>query len=319
MTLSRILTSAVLAAMASCAMAQQYPVKPIRFVTSTQGSASDAIARILSGPVATALGQPVVVEAKPGADGAIAGAEVAKAAPDGYTLLFGSGGPIASVPSLRKHPPYNPITDFTPVVDLGRFTIFLYGHVGLPAKDFGELVAYAKANPDKLTFASGNVTGIVTFAQMNMLAGGLRMLHVPYKSEASAIADVVAGRVDLIWATPTAALAFVKAGKLRAYATQLKERSKLLPDVPTLSELGLTSFSITSFAAIYGPANMPRDVVERLNREYIAAMKRPEIIEAVEKQAFVLTPGSPESLARLTKEQVEDFGRMIRQVGIQPD
>lgn len=300
--------------------AAQYPSKPIRIVTATPpGSAADTVARILGQSISKNIGQNVLVDAKAGADGAIAGMEVVKAAPDGYTLLLGSGGPIASLTALRKNPPYDPINDLTPIADVGRFTLFLYAHPSVPANSFAELVAYAKAKPGALAYATGNVSGIVTFTQMNLLAGGLDMLHVPYKGEGPGIADLVAGRIHLMWATPTIGLSHVRAGKLQVFATQLKQRSILLPNVPTLSEVGLPTFSITSFAAIYGPAKMPRELVERINAEFVAAMKRPEVIAGMEKQAFVLTPGSPEELARLTKEQVEEFGRMLRQVGIQPD
>ncbi len=319
MKIANLLITIVLAAIASSAAAQ-YPTKPIRIVTPTPpGSAADTVARILGQSISQAVGQSVIVEAKAGADGAIAGMEVVKAQPDGYTLLLGTGGPIASLTALRKVPPYDPINDLTPIVDVGRFTLFLYAHPSVPANTLAELVAYAKARPGVLSYASGNVSGIVTFAQMNMLAGGLEMLHVPYKGEGGGITDLVAGRVHLMWATPTIGLSQVRAGKLRVLATQLKQRSKLLPNVPTIGEAGLPTFSITSFAAIYGPAKLPRDLVDWINKEFVAAMKRPDVIAGMENQAFVLNPGTPEELARLTKEQVDEFGRMLRQVGIHPE
>ena len=323
MKLSRTLMGLLCAVGTACsgsAMAQAFPNKPIRIITpAPAGSAAETITRILANSASRALGQSIVVEGKPGADGAIAGLEVVKAAPDGYTLLLGTGGPIASIGAFRKNPPYDPIKDLTPIADVGRFTIFLYSHPELPVNNFAELVAYAKAHPKVLTYATGNASGLVTFAQMNFLAGGLEMVHVPYKAEGPAVIDLVAGRVQLMWATPTAALSFVKTGKLRALATQLKRRSTLLPDVPTLGEVGLSKFSITSFAAIYGPARMPADVVNRLSTEFQAAMARPDVIADMEKQAFVLTPGSPADLAKLTEEQVVDFARMSRQAGIVPE
>jgi len=314
----RILAAIALVALASSASAQ-YPNKPIRIIVPfPAGSATDTVARILGQSVSAAVGQPVVVESKAGADGAIAGAEVAKAPPDGYTLLLATNSPIAVVPALRKSPPYDPVTDFTPITDVGRYTFFLFANAAVPAKTFGELVAYAKANPGKLAYATGNTTGIVSFAQMNALAG-IEMLHVPYKGEPAAITDLIGGRVQLLWATPTTGLAHLKDGKLRALVTSLKQRSPILPDVPTIAEAGLPKFSILSWAALYGPAKMPRDLTDRINKEFVAAMNRPDVIAQMNKQAFALTPSTPEELAAFTKEQIEDYRRVLRAAGVQPE
>lgn len=296
-----------------------YPTKPIKLIIPfPAGSATDTVGRILAQSVSAAIGQTVVVDNKPGADGAIAGAEVAKAPPDGYTLFLATNSPMAVVPALRKSPPYNPVTDFTPITDIGRYTFFLYTHPSVPAKNFSELIAYAKANPGKLAYATGNTTGIVSFAQMNALAG-TDMLHVPYKGEPAAITDLIGGRVQLMFATPTTGLAHVKDGKLRALVTSLKKRSPVLPDVPTIAEAGLPKFSILSWAALYGPAKMPKEVTARLNKEFLAAMKRPEVIAQTDKQAFLLSPSTPEELAVFTKEQMDDYLRILRAAGVQAE
>ena len=257
-------------------------------------------------------------EDKVGADGAIAGTEVAKAPADGYTLLLATNSPIAVVPALRKSPPYDPITDFTPITDVGRYTFFLFVNAEVPVKTFGELIAYAKANPGKLAYATGNTTGIVSFAQMNALAD-IQMLQVPYKGEPAAITDLIGGRVQLMWATPTTALAHVKEGKLRALVTTLKQRSPVLPEVPTIAEAGLPKFSILSWAALYGPGRMPRELTDRINKEFVAAMNRPDVIAQMNKQAFALTPSTPEELAAFTKEQIEDYRRVLRAAGVQAE
>jgi hypothetical protein len=184
----------ILATVASCLMAApsfaQFPAKPIRVVVPfPSGSATDTVARILGQSVSAAIGHPVLVDNKVGADGAIAGAEVAKAAPDGYTLLMATNSPMAVAPAMKKVPPYDPVTDFTPITDVGRYTFFLYVNAGLPIRSFQELVAYAKANPGKLNYATGNTTGIVSFAQMNSLTG-IDMTHVPYKGEPQGITDL---------------------------------------------------------------------------------------------------------------------------------
>ena len=314
----RFVCAIALSAVALSAAAQ-YPNKPIRIIVPfPAGSATDTVGRILGQSVSAAIGQAVVIENKVGADGAIAGAEVAKAAPDGYTLLLATNSPIAVVPALRKSPPYDPITDFTPITDVGRYTFFLFVNAEVPVKTFGELIDYAKANPGKLAYATGNTTGIVSFAQMNALAD-IQMLQIPYKGEPAAITDLIGGRVQLMWATPTTGLAHVKDGKLRALVTSLKQRSPILPDVPTIAEAGLPKFSILSWAALYGPAKMPRDLTERINKEFAAAMNRPDVIAQMNKQAFALTPSTPEELAAFTREQIDDYRRVLRAAGVQAE
>ena len=316
--IKRIALIAALLLYASGASAQ-YPNKPVRIVIPFgPGSSTDAIMRILATPLSAALGQQVIIDPKPGGDGAISAIEVARAAPDGYTLGVGSGSPLAAVPALRKNPPYNPVADFTPITDIGRYTVFLYVNASVPANTFQEFVAYVKANPGKLAYGTGNASGIVAFAQMNTMLG-LDMLHVPYKSAPPAVLDLVGNRVQVMMDPPTAALAFVKEGKLRALATTLRSRSPLLPDVPTIYEAGLPQFTISNWMGLVGPANLPRDIVERINREFAAALRRPEVLAALERQAFIANPSSPEQFAAFIKEQMESYGRLLRAAGVQPD
>jgi len=229
-----------------------------------------------------------------------------------------TNSPMAVVPAMKKVPPYDPIADFTPITDIGRYTFFLYLNAELPIKSFKELVAYAKANPGKLNYATGNTTGIVSFAQMNSLAG-IDMTHVPYKGEPQGITDLVGGRVQVMWATPTTGLAHVKDGKLRAIATNLKARSSLLPDVPTMAEVGVPQYSVTSWAALYGPAKLPREVQLRLNKEFHDAMKRPDVMALLEKQAFPTSPSTPEELGAFTRSQLEAYRHILRSAGVQPE
>jgi tripartite-type tricarboxylate transporter receptor subunit TctC len=297
----------------------QYPNKPIRIVVPfPAGSATDVVARILGQSVGAAVGQPVIVDNKVGADGAIAGLEVVRAAPDGYTLLLATNSPMAAMPAMKKVPPYDPVADFTPITDVGRYTFFLYTTAELPIKTFQELVAYAKANPGKLNYATGNTTGIVSFAQMDSLVG-IDMTHVPYKGEPQGITDLVSGRVHVMWATPTTGLSHVKDGKLRAIATNLKARSSLLPDVPTMAEVGVPQYSVVSWAALYGPAKMPREILTRLNKEFADAMKRPDVIAAMDKQAFQMNPTTSEELGAFTKSQMEAYRTILRAAGVQPE
>jgi len=297
----------------------QFPVKPVRIVVPfPAGSATDTIARILGQSVSAAVGQPVIIDNKAGADGAIAGAEVVKSAPDGYTLFMATNSPMAVAVAMKKVPPYDPLADFTPITDVGRYTFFLYINADTPLRTFKELVDYAKANPGKLNYATGNTTGIMSFAQMNALAG-IDMTHVPYKGEPQAVTDIIAGRVQLLWATPTTGLSHLKDGKLRALATNLKTRSSLLPDVPTMAEVGVPGYSVVSWAALYAPARLPRDLQLRWNKEFHDAMKRPDVIAALEKQAFPTNPSTPEELAAFTKAQLEAYRAILKSIGIQPE
>ena len=297
----------------------QYPNKPIRVVVPfPAGSSTDIVTRVLAGSVSQAVGQTLVVDNKAGADGAIAAAEVAKAAPDGYTLLMATNSPMSAVPAMKKQPPYDPVADFTPITDIGRYTFFIVVHPDVQARSLQELIAYARANPGKLNYATGNTTGIVSTAFFAAQAQ-IRMVHVPYKGEPQALTDLVAGRVQVMFCSSGTSVPQVREGRLRALVTTLPRRSHLLPDVPTIAEAGMPQFSITSWAGLFGPAKMPRAVVERLNREFAAAMGRADVQAAMEKQAFALSPSSPERLADLVKEQLESYRTTLRAAGVEPD
>lgn len=297
----------------------QFPNKPIRIVVPfPAGSATDTISRILGASVSAAVGQPVVVDNKAGADGAIAGAEVVKAAPDGYTLLMATNSPMSAVPAMKKVPPYDPVTDFTAITDIGRYTFFIVMHPGVPAKTLQEFIQYARANPGKINYATGNTTGIVSTAFFSSLAK-IDMVQVPYKGEPQAMVDMISGRVQLMFASSSTSVPQVREGKLRALVTTLARRSPILPEVPTIAEAGMPEFSVTSWAGLFGPAKMPKEVVERINREFVAAMGRAEVQAAMEKQAFVLSPSSPEKLAAFVKEQLESYRSILRAAGVQPE
>jgi len=317
--MNRLVIALAAAALSFSAAAQPFPAKPIRIVCPfPAGSATDTISRILGQSVSQAVGQPVVVDNKAGADGAIAGAEVAKAAPDGYTLLMATNSPMSAVPAMKKSPPYDPVADFTPITDVGRYTFFIVVHPSLPAKSVKELIDYARANPDKISYATGNTTGIVSTAFFASQAG-IRMVHVPYRGEPQAIVDLLAGRVQLLFSSSSTSIAHIRDGKLRALATTLGKRSHLLPDLPTIAEAGMPQFKLTSWAGLYGPAKMPREVVERLNKEFVAAMNRPDVQEQMVKHAFQLAPSTPEQLAAHTREQLDSYRNVLRAAGIQPE
>jgi tripartite-type tricarboxylate transporter receptor subunit TctC len=309
----------LLAAALSAPGLAQYPSKPIRVVVPFPGgSATDTVTRVLAQSVSQSIGQPLVVENKAGADGAIAAAEVAKAAPDGYTLLMATNSPMSAVPAMKKSPPYDPVADFTPVTDVGRYTFFIVVHPSVPVKTLDELIAHARANPGRLNYATGNTTGIVSSAYFATLAK-IDIVHVPYKGEPQALTDLVAGRVQMMFCSSGTSVPQIREGKLRPIVTTLPKRSHLLPDVPTIAEAGMPQFSITSWAGLFGPARMPREVVERLNKEFAAAMARADVQAAMEKQAFSLSPSSPERLAGFVKEQMESYRRILRAAGVEPE
>jgi len=315
------LVGALAAALAAAmpAQAQDYPNRPIRLVTfGTPGTTSDVVTRTVGKRLSERLGQPVVVDNKPGADGVIAASDVAKAAPDGYTLFFASNTPVAAAPALRKSLPYDPMKDLTPITMMGYFTFFLYVNPAVPAKTLGELIAYAKANPGKLSYGSGNATGSVGGAQIAALSG-VDMVHVPYKGEPQALVDLLMGRIDLMIATPTTGLSHTKEGKLRALATTLKERSPMLPDVPTIYEAGLPQFTITSWGGMFGPAKMPKEIVARLNKELAEVMKDPEVARIIANQGFMLAASTPEELRSFLKDQIAAWKVSVKAAGIEPE
>jgi tripartite-type tricarboxylate transporter receptor subunit TctC len=263
------------------------------------------------------LGQTFVIDNKPGADGAIASADVIRAAPDGYTVYFGTNSPLAAVPAMRKTPPYDVTTDFTPIGNIGRFTHFLVVHPGVPANTMAELVAHAKANPGKLNYATGNTTSIVSIAQLFKLTG-MNMLHVPFKGDPAALIDVMAGRVQFMQATQGQSIAFIREGKLRALAATGARRSALAPEVATLGELGF-KFPLLSWMALVGPAKMRPEVVERLNRELNAALQIPKVQEDIARQAFEVAPSTPEELRSFLAQQQDIWGRTVKELGLQTD
>ena len=322
MTISRRAVAAALAvlALAVGAPAQaQYPNKPVRLVLQfPAGGLADAVCRVLVNPLSQALGQPILVENKPGADGAIAGDLVAKSAPDGYTLFFATNSALSAVPTLRKAPPYDPVADFTPISFIGRFPFFVYAHPIVPAKTLAELISYARANPGKLNYGSGNTTSILATAQLSMLAN-IQMAHVPYKGDAQMMPDLVAGRLHLSIASTSPGAPLAKEGKLRVLATLLARRSALFPDAPTMAESGFPQYSLVPWGGMFGPAKLPREIVDRLAREFNAAILRPEVKEALDRYGFELQGSTPEELGTFVKDQLEAWKRAVREAGIQPE
>src|SRR5438876_2915468 len=259
--------AAALQALPRSASAQAYPSKPITMIVPFgPGSGSDTISRVVAQHLGAALKQSVVVEDRAGANGALSALYVARSAPDGYTLFMSTNSPHSAAPFLMKNVGYDPAKDFAAITRMGSYTLMLCVHPSIPAKSVKDLIEYAKANPGKLSFASGNTSGVVAGETLKHWAE-LDILHVPYKSAPPALNDVLAGRVSMMFTDLTTGLPHVKAGTLRALASTRLKRSTLLPELPTLHEAGITDFDMDSWAAMFAPANTPREIVARLNPE----------------------------------------------------
>lgn len=302
------------------AQAQQavWPSRPITLVVPfPAGSASDLSSRVLATELSNRLGQPVIVQNRPGGNSAIGAASVATAVPDGYTLLVGSVGTVA-LPYLVKSLSFDPLKDLSPVAMIGRFVLQLYVNAELPAQNLAQLVEIAKKNPGKLNYASGNVTSIAATAQFLTLAGNLDMTHVPYKGEPAAILDLAANRVQVMFSTPSSADPMVRSGKVRAIATALPQRSPSEPELPSINE-SLPNYSVTAWTAVMGPKGLPRDVVERLSVAVNAALARPETRDRFLAMRVVPATSTPDGFTVFVREQSELYGRVLRAAGVQPE
>jgi len=293
--------------------------KPIRvLVPFGVGSSTDIVARIIAMPLSQSLGQPVVVDNRPGADGVVAAVELIRAAPDGHTLLLATNSPLSAAPHLRKKLPYDALHDFTAVSLVGYYTFFVVVNPHLPAKTLQELIALVRKNPGKLNYATGNTSSIVMTATLASIAK-LNMAHIPYKTEPPAIVDLLSGQVQLMISSYSTIAPHVSTGKLRTVVTTLPSRSAMLPDVPSIVESGLPKFPVVPWAGMFGPAKMTKDVTERLNRELVTIIKRPDVQDQLNKQAFLGRASGVEELASFAREQYEIWGKAIRDAGIQPD
>jgi tripartite-type tricarboxylate transporter receptor subunit TctC len=316
----RILLAATAAvSLSAAAHAQGYPAKPITIVTAFgPGSASDTITRVVAQPLGAALKQSVIVEARPGANGAISAMYVARAPADGYTLLMTTNSPHSAAPFLTKNIAFDPVKDFTPISRLGSFTLMLLVHPSIPARNIKELIAHVQANPGKLSFASGNTAGVVAGETIKHF-GKLDMLHVPYKSTPQALTDLIAGRTSMMVTDFTTGSPHVQSGALRALAITRIKRSVLYPELPTLDEAGIPGFDMDAWAGFVGPANMPPDVVALLSKTMRPIIDNPEVKATMLKAGFEAFSSSPQELGDFIKLQLGKWEKMVKDAGIQPE
>lgn len=295
-----------------------WPSKPVRLVVPfPAGGGADLGARAVSVHLGAAFGKPVVVENRAGADGAVAALEVVKSAPDGHTLYFGTATSMSYVPNIKKSPPYDPVADFTPISTFCIFTFYLMVSPALGVKTMAEFVAHVRANPGKLSYATGNSTGILAMGQLTQ-TNKLDMTHVPYKGEAQASLDLIGGRIACMFATPAVMPSLLKE-KFVPLAVLLPRRTGTMPEVPTMTEAGQPLVNILPWGGLFGPAKLPAPLVDRISRDFNVVMRRADVGEQYEKLGLFPQPSTPQVMADQLKEQLAVWGRTMRSLGMQPE
>ncbi len=322
---SLLLWRAALAALglslfASAADAQAWPSQPVKIVVpATPGGAIDIIARLLADKLTVSLGQPVLVENKPGASNNLGTDFVAKSRPDGYTLVICASS-HATNKWLFKSMPFDPVADFEPVVYTHVVPLLLAVHPGVPAKSVPELTAWIKANPEKAVYASsGQGSSLHMAAALFMQMTGTTMLHVPYRGSSAAHPDLLAGRTAMIFDTVSAIQEHVKTGNVRGLAVTTSERSNAFPDLPTIAETGLRGYDASTWGGILAPAKTPKDVVAKLNTTINAALKMDDVRARLIGAGIQIQGGTPEHFASVIKAEVDKWGKVVKEANIQPE
>jgi tripartite-type tricarboxylate transporter receptor subunit TctC len=316
------LTSCVLLTLLSAAdvahAQQAYPARPIRMlVPFAPGGGTDISARVIGQKMTEQLHQTIIVDNRTGASGHIAMEIAARAAPDGYTLIMSTVAPMAFSPALFKSLPFDTLKDYAPVA-LASSTVFaIVVPPSLPAKNLKELIALAKSQPGKMTYASGGTGGASHIAtELMRLMAGTSMVHVPYKGGGAALPEVMSGQVSLLFADVIGARGYVAAGKLRALGVTSKVRSKIMPDVPTISEAGLPGYEMTSWNGVLAPAGTPRPIVDRLNAVIVRVLPLPDVAEKLAGDGSEFGRNTPEQFAAFVRSEYAKWGKIIRQAKI---
>jgi tripartite-type tricarboxylate transporter receptor subunit TctC len=310
---------ATLASVGSIALAQAYPTKPIRaIVPFAAGSATDQIGRAFAAKISETLGQPVVIENKPGVNGMLGADAAAKSAPDGYTILIGTNSTNAALKSLMKKLPYDQDTAFAPVAYMGSVPLIIAVNNDVPAKTLKEFVELAKSKPGSVTFASASTSQLVSSAVLASMTG-IEMTNVPYKSGPAAMTDLIGGQVMMFSADFGVMVPQVKGGKVRGLAVTSNKRSPVVPDLPTVNEaLGLKDYELIAYFAAFVPAGTPPDIITKLNQAFNAAASSKDIQEKFSANGFAVEPGTPESLAQRGKIETAKWAKAIHDAKIEP-
>jgi tripartite-type tricarboxylate transporter receptor subunit TctC len=306
-------------AIAVAALAEDaYPERPITMVvTFAAGGSSDVLARTVAQSMSYGLRQQIAVENRPGAGGQIGAEYVAHAAPDGYTILFGTNGTLGIGPALYKHLHYDPAHDLAPVGILHKLPLLLIVNPSIPAKNLQELIAYARKNPGKLSFASAGVGSVSHLAgELFKEEANIDILHVPYKGGGAAVPDLIAGRVSMMLETIPNALPLAKSGQMRAIAVTTKERSVAAPDIPTFAEAGLPNFDVSAWTGLFVPAGTPAAVIDRLNAETRKIANDPHYVALVHKMGTNVARSSPQEFGAFVRDDVARWAKVIAHAGI---
>ncbi|MBK7660918.1 MAG: tripartite tricarboxylate transporter substrate binding protein [Betaproteobacteria bacterium] len=319
--LARAAAAILALALPASALAQAWPAKPLKIIVPySPGGTTDLLARLVGAELAKRLGQPVVVENKPGANGMIGSDLVAKAPPDGYTMGIASPGSHAANQSLYKDIPYDTVKSFTPVSLAVSAPMLLVAHPSLGVSSVKELIAAAKAKPGTISYASGGSGSSQHLAmEYFKLMAGIDMNHVPYKGSAASYPDLLGGNVlTEIDVMPTA-LPPVKAGRLKGLATGSAKRLPMLPDLPTIAEAGVPGYEYAAWYGFVAPANLPKDVLAKLNAEIVRALKLPEIADKLSGAGVIVVAGTPEEFAAHIKSEMDKAAKVIKAANIKPD
>jgi tripartite-type tricarboxylate transporter receptor subunit TctC len=312
--------SMLVAGLSLPAWPQAYPAKPVRFLVGfAAGGSVDILGRIYSQKLSESMGQQIIVENRPGAGSNIAGAVVAKAPPDGYTLFVGSAGGLAGNLAIYQRMPYNPLTDFSPISVLAYQANILVVNASLPTKNVREFIALARNKPSQINVGSGgNGSSQHLSLEAFMKVAGVKMLHVPYKGGAPAVTDLLGGQIDAIFAPIPEAMPHLKAGKIRALGVTGAKRAAALPGIPTIREAGLPGYEFDGFMGLVGPAALPQELVARLNREVNNALADSAVKTRLIESGLELGGGAPETLANAMRVQAETMIKLAKDAGIKP-
>ena len=325
MTLLKSIAALALAAAAALltqpAIAQNYPAKPVRLIIPfPPGGATDIFGRVLAQKLGELIGQSVVVENRPGAGGMIGSELASKAAPDGHTILLATTSTHSIGPALNPKMPYDAKKDFAPVIHLADATNILIASRTLPVANLRELVAYARANPGKLNYASsGNGTIVHLTGEMFKAATGTFIVHIPYKGTALAIPDLIAGQVSFVFDNIASALPHIRGGKVKTLGISALKRSPLVPDIPTMDEAGVKGFESNTYFGVFAPAGTPAAIVTRLNGEINKAIGAQDFRERLAALGAEPVGGTPEQLARAVARDTEKYAAVIKRAGIKPE
>ncbi len=312
---------ATLTGLALPAAAQSYPNKPIRLiVTFAAGGGTDLAARAVAPKLSEALGQPVVIENRAGANGAVGAEATAKAAPDGYTLMVGAAGTLAVAPHLNSKMPFDSFKDFAPVSLLATSPFVVTVNPGVKAESLRDLLALARAQPGKLSFGSSGTGGAPQLAgELFKSQAGVDMLHVPYKGLGPALTDLLGGQIQVVFADVGLVTANLKAGKLRGLAITSATRSAVLPDMPTVAEAGVPGYAAGTWYGVFAPAGTPAPIVARLSEEIRKVLALPEIRNALQAQGVEAAGNTPEQYAAFLRDEYNKWGKVIRDANIKAE